>query len=140
MRTTKQELLDRYSKCDPKAFIRLYGFDQRPDGFTNPEDSPGLYRSNTYELIYGSDVQIFIDPLKDRKTILRILHELVSWVERDESALSWDIKDENQIWLNESRDIALYRGRTYPIDSAADLEVLRRLQRENANEGKDVPF
>jgi hypothetical protein len=87
----------------------------------------------------GNDVRILIDPRKDRENVLRILHKLVDWIEGNGGAMCWSAPDKNQIWINESGDIALYRDRTYPIDSPADLEALKRLQRENAMM-EELPF
>ena len=87
MRPTKEQLLNHYSKRDPKLFIQFDGYDEPPEGCTDPEAYSGMCRIKTYELMCGNDVRILIDPRKDREKVLRILHKLVDWIEGDGGAL-----------------------------------------------------
>jgi hypothetical protein len=42
MRPTKEQLLNHYSKRDPKLFIQFDGYDEPPEGCTDPEAYSGI--------------------------------------------------------------------------------------------------
>jgi hypothetical protein len=133
---TKEELLQDYAQREPKPYIQLDGFDAPGDCMSDPDTGLGCFRGDTWELMHGADVRTLINPGTDREKVLEILEELVAWMRRDEDQLVWGMHYDDQIMLFEFGGLATYRGKSYLINSKADLEALKRLREEDL----DCPF
>ena len=90
---TKWELLEHYARREPQAFMQLDGFDWPGDSFSNPETGLALFGTETWELMQGADVRILVKAAANHEKVLRILREIVSWVEHDKNVFVWRTSD-----------------------------------------------
>jgi hypothetical protein len=125
---TKQELLDHYARREPQAFMQLDGFDCPGDSFSDPETGLALSGTETWELMRGADVRILVKAEADREKVLRILREMVDWVEKSKNIFTWSACDPDYNIQFPEYGGAVYRGVYHGIRSEADLEALRRVR------------
>jgi hypothetical protein len=81
-RPKKKELLGHYGRRKPKRFIQYDGFaDVEADYVMQPDkDGDTFFCRETYELMRGSQVRVFLDPDASDETVLRLLVKIRDWV------------------------------------------------------------
>jgi hypothetical protein len=86
---TKEELLGRYSRRDPRPFVQFDAFDDVQGDTEMPTDENGYSLSaiETFELMRGSTVRVLIKPGTTPETALALLDKIKEWIETNPSTL-----------------------------------------------------
>lgn len=103
MPKAKVDKLLHYCHTEPRLFIQYDAFsDCEADSLIHPdEQGDWLSRGNTIELMSGSTVRILINPQSTKDEVIRLLHKIIDWIQRDPEALNIIDDQISEINLND---------------------------------------
>lgn len=82
---TSRELLRKYARRQPKAFIQFDGWHDSHGDDVIPADPQGhsLTGTRTWELMQGASVRVLADPTAPQKEVGILLRKIANWIETD---------------------------------------------------------